>query len=263
MPSRRRQIGGAKLKTMCIDRTKYLIGACEDSLVGLPYQIKILPELVLLADDYFSEILPPGSKQEKRYLEYRQNYNHTEEQKRREWLERLLSELKAALHKFQTTPPEMYPALRYGIPENQSTFGSVSKRLGIEEAGTPYSKRMNLFCRRIERCIQNECYDSVALYLRKILESSIVRKYEQEGRKPELVIAGKVMKLKQLITTASKNNKGYLHPSVINKLNDQKLIKLMMDESAHDWAYDPSIEVLDEAMAVMKLALAQLKINNL
>ena len=252
------------IKAMCISRTKDLQGQVDDCLVGLPYQSKISTSIVIAADDYFQEIFPPGSKEFARYHGFRANWGNPDPSGRKEWLENLHAELSNALHKFETTPAGLFPSLKYGIPENRlSAAASVSHGLGIQATGTPFSKRLVEFCRRIDTCNYNNCEDALAFYLRKILESSIVRRYEEDKRKSEIVANNQVFHLEDLIKTASKNSGGYLHPDVVNKLLNHKLLKLMMDESVHDWAYDPSGDDIRSMISTVKLALAQLKVNNL
>ena len=249
------------VKEMCIKRVRELLDYVSTCLSAFDFNSGVPRDLVTRTEDVLTSVFGDSSKEVQRHNVYADQWSSLDLSKRREWLEKLRYDLKSALNRLESTPARRYPALGLGSVENEGgTCSSFSKRLGISGTGSVFSNRVIELCRRVQINMQHNSPDAAAYLLRKMLEVTIVERFRKDGRMKEIIHDGRVIGLDKLIGKASQSAGGLLHPNIVKRLLDDKLL---MDTSVHSLSYDPSRQDLDRVVSLVGVAIADLRIGEL
>lgn len=248
-------------KEYCLQKASELIAYVTDTLSMIDHLSDIPGDIAIDAEFFFKSVFGPDSDENREFEAYSGMSSSNDPDLRKKFLKKLFYSLSSAKRKL-SAPEKMYLAYKWGCPDNLRKSNShIDKRLGIRDTGSQFSKRILEFCLRIEKCYGHNCDDACAFYLRKILECSIVTKFEHDNRKSEIIEGDKIIGLQKLLNKSRVNDRGYLKNNVVDQLI--KLDKIVLDESVHSLVYDPPKTDIESCLTIIGVALSQLKVNEL
>jgi hypothetical protein len=128
----------------------------------------------------------------------------------------------------------------------------------VIQTKTDFNIRVIEICRRIDICLRNKCPDSVAFYVRKIVELTIIERYRKDVKAQDIRENDRIFPLEKLISKACGD--AYLSGKLTQNLKKEKLF---MDSSVHVLYYDLGDDEIDRIISIVKLVIAELRINEL